>query len=105
MDILDIIDEYKGTKAANLANYSAGMAYLNMNKYQEAIGYLEKFSSDDDILGALAKGGIGDAFMQLDQPTDALGYYETAFKHSINEFTTPKFLYKSGVTALELGAK
>jgi len=26
---LDIIEEYKGTKAANLANYSAGMAYLN----------------------------------------------------------------------------
>ena len=32
---LDIIDEYSGTKAANLANYSAGMAYLNMQKYQE----------------------------------------------------------------------
>lgn len=99
---LDIIDEYAGTKAANLANYSAGMAYLDMNKYEDAIAYLEKFSSDDDILGALAKGGLGDAFMQLGQPEDALGYYENAFKHSVNDFTTPKFLYKSGVTALEL---
>ena len=99
---LDIIDEYPGTKAANLANYSAGMAYLDMNKYEDAISYLEKFSSDDDILGALAKGGLGDAFMQLGQPEDALGYYESAFKHSMNDFTTPRFLYKSGVTALEL---
>ena len=102
---LDIIEEYKGTKAANLASYSAGMAYLDMNKYEDAISHLENFSSNDDILGALAKGGLGDAFMQLGQPEDALGYYESAIAHSINDFTTPKFLYKSGVTALELNQK
>ncbi|WP_419211013.1 tetratricopeptide repeat protein [Maribacter sp. X9] len=102
---LDIIEEYSGTKAANLARYSAGMSYLNMNKYQEAITYLEDFNSDDAILGALAKGGLGDAFMQLDQPSDALGYYESAVAHSENEYTTPKFLYKAGVTALEMGEK
>ncbi|TDQ29332.1 tetratricopeptide repeat protein [Zeaxanthinibacter enoshimensis] len=100
---LDIIDEYSGTKAANLAHYSAGMAYLNMQKYQEAIDYLEDFSSDDAILGALAKGGIGDAFMQLDQPEEALSYYEKAFNHNENQYTTPKFLQKAGITALELG--
>jgi tetratricopeptide (TPR) repeat protein len=99
---LDIISEYKGTKAGNLANYSAGMAYLNMQKYQEAISHLENFSSDDIILGALAKGGIGDAFMQLDQPDDALSYYEKAIAQGTNEFTTPRFLHKAGVTALEL---
>ncbi|MEH6680856.1 MAG: tetratricopeptide repeat protein [Sediminicola sp.] len=102
---LDIIDEYSGTKAANLANYSAGMSYLQMQKYQEAITYLENFSSDDAILGALAKGGLGDAFMQLNQPEDALSYYEKAIAHSDNDFTAPKFLYKAGITALELGKK
>ncbi len=99
---LDIISEYSGTKAANLANYSAGMAYLNMNNYQEAIGHLEDFSSEDAVLGALGKGGLGDAFMQLGQPEDALGYYEKALAHSDNDYTTPKFLYKAGVTAMEL---
>ncbi|MFS4469345.1 tetratricopeptide repeat protein [Maribacter sp. 2210JD10-5] len=102
---LDIIEEYNGTKAANMANYSAGMAYLNMNKYQEAIDYLEDFSSDDDVLGALAKGGIGDAFMQLGQPSDALGYYDAAIAHSSNDYTTPKFLQKAGITAMEMGDK
>ncbi len=100
---LDIIDEYSGTKAANLAEYSAGMAYLNMQQYEEAISHLENFSSGDLILGALAKGGIGDAFAQLSQPEDALSYYEGAFKHSANNYTTPKFLYKAGITALEIG--
>ncbi len=100
---LDIIDEYEGTKAANLAHYSAGMAYLNLQQYEEAIGHLENFSSDDLILGALAKGGIGDAFMQLGQPEDALTYYEKAIDHDENDFTTPRYLYKAGITALELG--
>jgi len=98
---LDIIDEYPGTKAANLAKYSAGMAYLNMQQYGEAMKHLEDYSSDDAILGALAKGGIGDAFMQLGQPGDALEYYEKAFSHDINDYTTPRFLYKAGVTAME----
>ncbi|WP_411031534.1 tetratricopeptide repeat protein [Spongiimicrobium sp. 3-5] len=102
---LDIIDEYSGTKAANLANYASGMAYLNMQKYQEAINYLENFSSDDAILGALAKGSIGDAFMQLDQPSEALVYYEKAVAHSDNDYTAPKFLYKAGTAALELNQK
>lgn len=100
---LDIIEEYKGTKAANLANYSAGMAYLNTQNYQEAISYLENFSSDDAILGALAKGAIGDAFSQLDQAEDALDYYEQAIAHNANAYTTPKYLYKAGITAMNLG--
>lgn len=102
---LNIIEEYKGTKAANLANYSAGMAYMNMNNYEEAISYLEDFSSDEAILGALAKGGIGDAFVQLNQPQDALGYYEKAMKHDVNDFTTPRFLHKAGITAIDLDQK
>lgn len=100
---LDIIEEFNGTKAANIATYSVGMSYLNMQKYQEAIDYLEDFSSDDAILGSLAKGGLGDAFIQLGQASDALGYYEKAISHNTNDYTTPKFLYKAGVTALELG--
>ncbi|NJB72274.1 tetratricopeptide (TPR) repeat protein [Saonia flava] len=102
---LDIIEEYKGTKAANIATYSAGMAYLNMQQYDNAIDYLEDFSSDDAILGALAKGGLGDAFMQLNQPEDALDYYEKAISHNVNDYTTPKFLYKAGVVSLDLGEK
>ena len=99
---LDIIDEYGGTKAARLANYASGMAYLNLQKYEEAIAHLEEYSSDDAIFGALAKGGIGDAFMQLGQPGEALGYYEMAFSEASNGYTVPKFLYKAGITAMEL---
>ncbi|SHG20012.1 tetratricopeptide repeat protein [Flagellimonas flava] len=102
---LDIIEEYKGTKAANLAKYSAGMTYLNLQQYDEAIAQLDGFSSDDEVLGAMAKGGIGDAFSQLNQQEDALDFYEKAVSHSTNDYTTPRFLYKAGVLAMNLGQK
>ncbi|EZH73304.1 hypothetical protein ATO12_20090 [Aquimarina atlantica] len=99
---LGIIENYGSTDAANLSNYYAGFSYLNMNKYQEAINYLDSFKSDDDILGPLALGGIGDAFSQLDQTEEALGYYEKAAKAKTNDFTTPKFLLKAAITAISL---
>jgi len=101
--MLDIISEHGGTPAANLANYYAGMAYLNLKDYKNAVEYLNNFSSDDEALGPLAKGGIGDAFVQLNQKEDALSYYEQAAKQRTNEYTTPMFLFKAGAIALELG--
>jgi tetratricopeptide (TPR) repeat protein len=100
---LDIIDNYGSTNAANLAHYYAGFAYLNTNRYQEAIEYLEDFKSDDEILSALAVGGIGDAFMQLEQPDEALKFYDKAASMRSNEFTAPKFLLKASITAIQLG--
>lgn len=99
---LDIIENYGGTDAANLAHYYAGMAYLNLNKYQEAIAQLDKFSSKDDILAPLAKGAIGDSFAQLNQNEDALKYYEEAATMRTNDFTTPRFLLKAGIAAMAL---
>ena len=101
--LIDIADKYSGTPTGNLANYQAGIAYLNMNNYQEAINYLDKFSSDDVILGPLAKGAIGDAFTQLNQPNEAYKYYKEAVALSTNDLTTPRFLLKAVVTALNLG--
>ncbi len=89
-----------------MAKYAAGMAYLNLQKYEEAISYLEDFSSDDEVYSALAYGGMGDAFSQLEQQKDALDYYEKAISAAgANDFTAPKFLYKAGVAALQLGNK
>jgi hypothetical protein len=56
---IKIADEYSGTDAGNLANYYAGMAYLNTGKYTEAIDYLSEFKSEDIVLSGLAKGNWG----------------------------------------------
>ncbi len=99
---LDIATTYSGTKAANLANYYAGVSYLQMKAYDKAITYLGKFSSDDEAIAPVALGAIGDAFSDINQYKEALSYYEQAANKKDNEYTTPLFLFKAGMMALEL---
>ena len=73
-----------------------------MKKYSEAIEYLSNFESDDEILGPTALGAIGDAFADINQPKEALEFYEKAATKKNNEFTSPLFLFKAGQTAMEL---
>jgi len=101
--MVDIANEYSSTPAGNLANYYAGMAYLNTKDYTNAVKYLSDFSTDDPVLGPVAKGGVADAFVQLNQLEDALDYYEQAIEASTNDYTTPLYLFKAGNVAHTLG--
>jgi TolA-binding protein len=103
--LLRIADEYSGTYTGNLANYQAGMAYLNIggDKYQKAIDYLTEFNGEDKVLDALAKAGIGDALVQVKQYSDAVGFYLTAADTNPNEFSSPKYLLKAAQAALQAG--
>jgi len=94
---VDISDEYSSTKAGKLANYYAGLSYLNSGDFESAIEYLEDFSSDDIILSSLALGCIGDAYMELSDTDNALSYYEDASSYSDNEFTTPRYMIKQAM--------
>ncbi|MFY0604162.1 MAG: tetratricopeptide repeat protein [Flavobacteriaceae bacterium] len=99
---VDIATVHSGTKAGNLANYYAGLTYLQLKDYKNAIKYLDEFSSDDEALGPIATGNIGDAFSDLDQEDKALEYYEKAANKAANEFTTPMYLFKAGTVAMNL---
>jgi len=101
--MVDIASEYGSTPAGNLANYYAGMAYLNLKDYTNAVKYLSEFSADDPVLEPVAKGGVGDAFVQLNQLEDALDYYEQAISASTNDYTTPLYLFKAANVAQSLG--
>ena len=97
LGFIDIADEYSSTKAGTLANYYAGLAYLNTSDFENAIEYLGDFSSDDLVLSSLALGCIGDAYMELADTENALSYYEDAARKNINEFTTPRYMLKQAM--------
>ncbi|MCD6090986.1 MAG: tetratricopeptide repeat protein [Bacteroidales bacterium] len=92
---IDIIDEYGVTKSANLANYYAGICYLRLGQYEDAIDYLGDFSSDDQILAPMALGAIGDAYMELGETSKAASYYLDAANKEDNAFTAPVFIQKA----------
>jgi tetratricopeptide (TPR) repeat protein len=102
---VSIIQDYSGTKAANLANYYAGVCYMNLGQYDNAIKYLKKFNAEGDLLlGSEKYGLIGDAYVQKDQYKNAVDYYKDASSSDYsNDFTTPIYLKKLGLVYEKLG--
>lgn len=100
---LEIIDNYGGTPSGNLAHYYVGMIYLKQGLFEDAIEELEKFDGDDDIIGPMATGCIGDAYMELGQSEEALKYYLEAAEQSDNTFTSPMYLMRAAWVHESLG--
>ena len=94
--LLDIMDDYGRTKAGKLARYYAGISNLHLGKYQEAIDYLEDFSTDDLLLAPVVKGAIGDAYAELGNKEKAVKYYNEAAELNPNAFTSPIYYLKAG---------
>lgn len=95
----EVADKYSGTKAGNLANYYAGTCALNLGQFQEAISYFDNFSANDPLLSVVATGSIGDAFMEINQPKEALEYYNKAVSGKENNLVVPFYLKKAGILA------
>ncbi len=94
---LDIIDQYSGTPAANLALYYAGISYLNLGQYDAAIDYLKDFNARGDVLPAMKYGALGDAYSEKGDFKKAMAMYKKAAATKPNEAITPYYLKKIGL--------
>jgi len=95
MGFIAVADEYGMTKTGTLANYYAGICYLRLGKYDEAIEHLEKYNLNDELIAPMATGLIGDAYAEKNMMDEAVKYYLKAADMNVNNFTTPYFLKKA----------
>ena len=100
---LEIIEEFPGTKAANLSNFYAGASYLRLGDFDGAVRYLKDFSSGDYLVQARAYALIGDAYMEQDDFDNAIDYYERASDYKPNKAFTPIYLKKLAVAQEQNG--
>ena len=100
LGMIDIIQNYDGTSAANIANYITGMTYYKIKDYNNSIKFLNNFESDSYLFRSLAKGTIGDAYSELNKYSEALEYYLDAADD--NNFTSPIYLFKAGSIAMKI---
>lgn len=103
LGFLDIIDQFGGTPSGNLAHYYTGMIYLKQGKFQEAIDELEEFDADGQIIGPMAVGCTGDAYLELGNKDKALEKYLEAIEMSKNDLTAPIYLMRSAFLYEDMG--
>ena len=73
-----IASKYSGTPAGNLAKYYAGVCYLNLGKFDEAIQNLEDFSPSGVATPTMKYGALADAYSEKKDFAKALKYYKEA---------------------------
>ena len=83
---LAVADNYSGTDAANLANLYAGLCYANLNKWQEAVKYLDNFSAKGDaIISPSALAALGNAYAHTNQINKAVSCLKEAASKADSE--------------------
>ena len=92
-----ILTDYSNTKAANLAYFYLGIAYLNKGEYRKAIDNLTNYRGSDSMVAAEALGGTGDAYVELKDYDKASTFFKKAADKASNKFLSPFYLKKLGL--------
>jgi len=86
-----------GGDAGNLANLYAGVCYAQMDKWQEAANYLEKFDDKgDQMISPAALGALGNVYAHLNQLDKAVSTLKAAAEAADNNSLSPTFLIQAG---------
>ena len=101
---LYIINNYSGTKTANLAKFYAGVSYLHLGDFNNAVKYLKDFSTSAKQIQLLALGNLGDAYAELNQKDDAIATYKkagTIFEN--DEANSAEYLFRAALLSETTG--
>ncbi len=94
LGFLNIMSKFKGTEQANTAKYYAGISYLNLGRFDDAISMLNAFKAPTDITQATKFGALGDAHSEKKEFDKAESFYKKAANASDNESIAPYYLQK-----------
>ena len=101
-----LASEFSGTDAGNLANLYAGLCYAHLNKWEDAVKYLEQFDgADDQMISPSAEGALGNAYAHLNQLDKAVSHLKKAADMADNNSLSPTFLIQAGEILESQGKK
>lgn len=96
--VLYVLNNYSGTKAANLCKYYAGVSYLKMGDFNNAVKYLKDFSTDAKQIQLMADGCLGDAYSELNKKDEAIeSYKKAATVFEKDENNSAEYLFRAAL--------
>ena len=106
MGFLKIADEYSSTPTGNLANLYAGLCYAHMDKWEDAVKYLEKFDDAGDFLiSPAAQAALGNAYAHVNKLDDAVKALQKAAEKADNILLSPIYYVQAGEILESQGKK
>ena len=101
---VNIASDYSSTDAGNLANLYAGLCYANLDKWQDAVKFLDAYSpADDEMVSPAAIAALGNAYAhvkQLDKAVDCLkkaaSKADAEAEDNTHNSLSPTFLIQAG---------
>jgi tetratricopeptide (TPR) repeat protein len=100
---LNVIDDYGISKAAKISKYYAGVCYHQLGEHEAAVNLLNKFKTDDLLVGAAKYSTLGDAYVEMGDMSKAISAYKSGIEKYENNFSSPIMLKKLGLVYEELG--
>ncbi len=96
--VLFILRNYGGTKSANLCNYYAGVSFLKLGDFNNAVKYLKDFSSPAKQIQLMAYGCLGDAYAELNKKEEAIeNYKKAATTFDADENNSAEYLFRAAL--------
>ncbi|MCK5692312.1 MAG: tetratricopeptide repeat protein [Bacteroidales bacterium] len=100
---LNVIDDYGISKSAKISKYYAGVCYHQLGDHEAAVNLLNKFKTDDLLVGAAKFSTLGDAYVEMGDMSKAISAYKSGIEKYENNFSSPIILKKLGLVYEELG--
>ena len=103
---LQIIDEFGSTPSGNIARLYAGLCYVQTEKFEDAVKYLEDFDAcDDQMISNAAIAALGNCYAQLGQNEKAASTLVKAARRADGNTLSPLFYLQAGQIYEALGDK
>lgn len=96
----NIVKEFHGTKAANLAHAYAGISYSRLGDNAKALEHLKKFKGSDLLITPAVSGAMGDVYMNMGDSDKAISNFTAAAKRANDEMLSPLYYNKAGLAYL-----
>ncbi len=100
---VQVAQDYKGTKAANLARGYAGICYARLGDYDKALNFLDGFKTSENMVSAALMGTAGNCYAQLGQLDKAASTLVKAADKSDSNTLSPIYLQQAGEIYVKLG--
>ncbi len=96
----EVMNQFGGTKTADLAKAYAGISYSRLGDNEKALNYLTKFKGGDKLITPAVTGAIGDVYMNLGNSDKAVNQFLKAAKAADDNMLSPIYYKKAGLAYL-----